>query len=91
MARKSVRIVPAAIRVAAVAAAIAVAAASDVAAQTLTEPNGAKRAVPAHAAKPAKTHMESCGQYGVGFVYVPATGTCIKVGGSIDGSVGAGR
>jgi Porin subfamily len=59
-------------------------------AQTLTDPNPpAKWSLPA---APARSHpaarLKSCSAYGDGFVNVPGTDTCIKVGGwaEVEGS-----
>ena len=68
---------------------LAAAAPLDATAQTLTDPSGPKRpAAPAN--KPATARMKSCSQYGPGFVYMPATDTCIKIGGYVEGGMGAG-
>ena len=54
-------------------------------AQTLTNPNPPPKssASPsAGTAKPARIgRTKSCSDYGDGFVYVPASDTCVKVGG----------
>jgi hypothetical protein len=62
---------------------LAVVFASGVVAQTLTEPNSQiKSSSPPATAKSLPTgRAESCSKYGDGFVYVPATDTCIKLGG----------
>jgi len=75
-------------RTAAAIAALAVAAASGVAAQTLVNPNSVKRQAPTAAARPAAARMNVCSQYGAGFVYVPSSGACIKIGGYVDGAMG---
>ena len=75
-------------RAGAVIAVLAVAAASGVAAQTLVNPNGVKRAAPTAATKPAAARLNVCSQYGAGFVYVPSSGACIKIGGYVDGAMG---
>jgi hypothetical protein len=71
--------------VAAMATMLTVVAASNVAAQTLTEPNAlTKSPAPAAAAKPHPAeHVKSCAAFGAGFVNVPGTDTCIKIGGSV--------
>ena len=56
-------------------------------AQTLTNPNPPPKS-PASpsvgAAKPARIgRTKSCSDYGDGFVYVPASDTCVKVGGYV--------
>jgi uncharacterized membrane protein YdfJ with MMPL/SSD domain len=92
MLRASTRTLPATIRAAAIAVAIAMLAAAaplDATAQTLTDPSGPKRP-PAPANKPATARMKSCSQYGPGFIYMPATDTCIKIGGYVEGGMGAG-
>ncbi len=53
-------------------------------AQTLTQPNGpTKPSPPPPSKKPRATahHEESCGAFGAGFVKVPGTDACMKVGG----------
>lgn len=52
-------------------------------AQTLTDPNSPpKWSPPKSAAKsPAAARVKSCSAYGAGFVNVPGTDTCIKIGG----------
>jgi hypothetical protein len=76
------------VRVLALVAAMAwlgVVAAESVVAQTLTNPNPPPKssATPsAGAAKSARVgRPKSCSEYGEGFVYVPASDTCVKVGG----------
>jgi len=59
-------------------------------AQTLTDPNPQAKWPPRQA--PAKSQpaarVKSCGAYGAGFVNIPGTDTCVKVGGwvSVEGS-----
>ena len=57
------------------------------AAQTLTSPNPPPKSSAAPsvgAAKPARVgRTKSCSDYGDGFVYVPASDTCIKIGGFV--------
>lgn len=59
-------------------------------AQTLTDPNPpAKWPPPRAAAKyPSTARAKSCSAYGAGFVNVPGTNACIKVGGwvSVEGA-----
>jgi Porin subfamily len=59
-------------------------------AQTLTDPNPPAKWSPPHAgAKPsAAASAKPCSGFGAGFVQVPGTGTCIKIGGwvSVEGS-----
>jgi len=61
-------------------------------AQTLADPNPPPKAAPPAAPKaaPAK-HVKSCAAFGAGFVQMPGTDACIKVGGFVDGSVSTGR
>jgi hypothetical protein len=35
--------------------------------------------------------MKSCPQYGAGFVQLPGSDTCVKIGGFVDGQVGGSR
>ncbi len=58
-------------------------------AQTLSDPNPAKPAAAASSqhGKPLK----SCPMYGPGFVQVPGSDLCVKVGGSVQGDVTVGR
>jgi hypothetical protein len=55
-------------------------------AQTLTNPNPpSKWSPPQTAAKsPPAAHEKSCSSFGAGFVNVPGTDTCIKVGGWVE-------
>jgi hypothetical protein len=80
------------------AAAIAMAATLSVtlgaSAQTLTNPNPPTPSRPPAAAKPdTSAHVKSCSAYGAGFVNIPGTDACVKVGGSVTvgGSVNQGR
>ncbi len=54
-------------------------------AQTLIDPGSqAAHLRPPLAAKPRKsTNVKSCSEYGAGFVNLPGTGACIKIGGSV--------
>jgi Porin subfamily len=75
----------------AVAAALSVAIGSDAGAQTLTNPNPPAPSRPPPAAKPdTSANVKSCSAYGAGYVNIPGTDTCVKVGGSVSvgGSVG---
>jgi hypothetical protein len=57
-------------------------------AQTLTNPNPQTTWQPHAAAKsPASTHVKSCAAYGAGFVNVPGTDACVKIGGYVSGEV----
>jgi hypothetical protein len=65
--------------------------ASNAFAQTLTDPNPPKWSPPQAAAKsPSATNAKPCTGYGVGFVKVPGTDACVKIGGwmSVEGSTG---
>lgn len=60
-------------------------------AQTLVDPNPSAKP-PSHVtakSRPA-AHEKSCSAYGAGFVNVPGTDTCVKIGGwvSVEGSAG---
>lgn len=70
-----------------VATAIVVAA-SGADAQTLTDPSPKpKWQPPAHAEKNHRAAVKSCAAYGAGFVQVPGTGACVKIGGFVEGTV----
>jgi hypothetical protein len=57
---------------------------ADVGAQTLTNPNPSTPSRPPAAAKPdTSAHVKSCSAYGAGFVNIPGTDACVKVGGSV--------
>ena len=67
---------------------------ADAGAQTLTNPNppAASRSPPA--AKPdTNSRVKSCSAYGAGYINIPGTDACVKVGGSVTvgGSVNQGR
>jgi Porin subfamily len=76
------------IRAVAVATATALSAAivaSSVAAQTLTPNPQTKWSPPPSAAKaPTPKHVKSCAAFGAGFVNVPGTDACVKIGGFVD-------
>jgi hypothetical protein len=60
-------------------------------AQTLTNPNPPAPSRPPPGAKPdTSAHVKSCSAYGAGYVNIPGTDACVKVGGSVTvgGSVG---
>jgi hypothetical protein len=63
--------------------------------QTLTKPNPPSKpsvSPSAGAAKPARIgRTKSCSDYGDGFVYVPASDTCVKVGGYVRFDAGVNR
>ena len=65
-------------------------AASSALAQTLVEPNPPANSSPPPASA-AKTHPKSCPQYGAGFVQLPGSDTCVKIGGYVDGQISGGR
>jgi hypothetical protein len=69
----------------AVAAVSAAAIAGAVQAQTLINPNATPHA-PAPAARQSK-QMRSCSMYGPGFVQVPGSDLCVKIGGFVQGEV----
>ena len=52
-------------------------------AQTLTEPNPRMKFSSPHAKSPSSARMKSCSLYGAGFVNVPGTDACIKIGGYV--------
>jgi hypothetical protein len=59
--------------------------ASGAVAQTLTEPKPQTKSSAASVAaksQPAK-RVKSCGIFGAGFVHVPGTDACVKIGGSV--------
>ncbi|MGH9806022.1 MAG: porin [Terriglobia bacterium] len=74
---------------------LAVTGTSGAAAQTLAQPNTPTRSSPSSpAAKSLPMGREkSCVMYGAGFVYVPNSDTCIKIGGfaEVDGGVSRSR
>jgi hypothetical protein len=75
--------------------ALSEAAASGAIAQTLIEPNSKpKLSQPSGLAKPqAGLRTKSCSTFGAGFVQVPGTDTCVKIGGfvTMEGTVNHGR
>jgi len=84
---------PAGFPLAAAAALLMGLAASNATAQTLTNPNGPNWS-PSH---PAAKHNEatrpkkSCKQFGAGFVAVPGSDTCVKIGGWVTVETSTGR
>jgi hypothetical protein len=53
-------------------------------AQTLTNPNPPAPSRPPLTAKPdTSSRVKSCGAYGAGYVNIPGTDACVKVGGSV--------
>jgi hypothetical protein len=79
----------------AVAIAAAVTLVDGTSAQTLTDPSSQPaQPRPPVATKPhANAHVRSCSEYGAGYVNIPGTETCIKLGGSVtvDSAIGRGR
>jgi Porin subfamily len=71
---------------------LAVAVAADVFAQTLGEPQSRTKSSPPRAAKSRPiARVKSCTAYGAGFVNVPGTDACIKIGGSVTTEITAGH
>jgi hypothetical protein len=71
-----------ALGVAAVIALFAVVLAAAAGAQTLTQPGQPKLSPPANAKSRAANSVKSCSAFGPGFVNIPGTDACIKIGGS---------
>jgi hypothetical protein len=71
---------------------LAIAVVTSAGAQTIADPNPQKK-LPQPSA-PAKSlpmkREKSCAMYGAGFVYVPNSDTCVKIGGFVEGSVSTG-
>jgi hypothetical protein len=64
---------------------------SSAAAQTLTDPNSGTKNTQLPASKSAGTKQpQACREFGAGFVRMPGSDACIKIGGSLDVGV-AGR
>ena len=65
---------------------LVVATVSGAVAQTLTQPNSRTQSpLSRNNAKSSSTaRVKSCSTYGPGFVNVPGTDACIKIGGSVD-------
>lgn len=80
-------------RAAVLVAAAIVVAAPGAAAQTLTDPNPKPRwRPPSHAEKNhAPAAAKACEAYGAGFMQVPGTGACVKIGGFVEGTVSGGH
>jgi hypothetical protein len=69
----------------------ALASETSVHAQTLANPHLQTRAT-ATSAPPENKEQKSCPAYGPGFVQIPGTSTCVKVGGSVQvQGTGSGR
>ena len=63
-------------------------------AQTLIEPNSRPKSQPPGVAKPQPAlRTKACSAFGAGFVQVPGSNTCIKIGGfvTVEGGVNHGR
>jgi len=77
------------IAVAAATAMLTVAVGAGAGAQTLTQPNPQPKWSPpqAPAKSPSAAPVKSCSAYGAGFVALPGTDTCVKIGGYIRGEV----
>jgi len=60
------------------------------AAQTLTQPNPQTKPPPPAAATKSRAagHVKTCDAYGSGFMNVPGTDACIKIGGGVTVDVG---
>jgi hypothetical protein len=69
---------------------LAVMAGESVVAQTLTGPNSEPKSVPppVTAKSPSAERMKSCSTYGAGFVQIPGSDACVKIGGfvAVDGT-----
>ena len=63
---------------------------SPCATQTLTQPNPQTRTPPPAAATKSRAagHVKTCDAYGAGFMNVPGTDACIKIGGGVTVDVG---
>lgn len=62
-------------------------------AQTLTDPNQGTKTGHVSAGKSAETKhpMKSCPEFGPGFVRLPGSDTCIRIGGFVEGGVSGGN
>jgi hypothetical protein len=83
------------LRAAAITAAVVMPAAvvaSSVAAQTLAEPSPTTKSSGrgAIAQAPAREHATACATYGAGFVQMPGSDACIKLGGYVTMQSGVG-
>jgi hypothetical protein len=80
-----------AIGVLAVTAALAAVASPGAMAQTLTQPNPQTKSPPPTVTTKSRPagHVKICDAYGAGFVNIPGTDACIKIGGGV--TVDAGR
>jgi len=77
----------------AMAATLSVTISAGAGAQTLTNPNPPPSRPPPAVKPDTSAHVKSCGAYGPGYVNIPGTDACVKVGGSVTvgGSVNQGR
>ena len=74
------------------AAALLLMCATDVGAQTLTDPNPHPNPPRPDAGKSAAAkHMKACPEFGAGFYRIDGTGSCVKIGGFIEGGVSSGH
>jgi hypothetical protein len=80
-----------AIAVLAITVALAVVVSPGAMAQTLTQPNPQTKSPPPAVTTKSRPagHVKICDAYGAGFVNIPGTDACIKVGGGV--TVDAGR
>jgi hypothetical protein len=64
---------------------LAVMAGESVLAQTLTDPDIQPKSAPppATAKPPSAERMKSCSTYGAGFVQIPGSDACVKIGGFV--------
>lgn len=70
------------------------AASSGAIAQTLIEPNSRPKSQPPGVAKPQPAlRTKACSAFGAGFVQIPGSNTCVKIGGfvTVEGGVNRGR
>jgi len=85
-------VLPRVVAAVAVMLVLTVATVSGAVAQTLTNPNPQPRPSPPPDGKSASTkHMKACTSYGAGFVQIPGSDACIKVGGYVTIDAGGGR
>ncbi len=63
-------------------------------AQTLIDPNSRPKSQPPGLAKPQPAlRTKACSAFGAGFLQIPGTNTCVKIGGfvTVEGGVNRGR
>jgi hypothetical protein len=77
------------VALAALPAVLSATAGSAAVAQTLVDPNPPAKWSPPHAVtkSPSAAHVKSCSAFGAGFINLPGTDTCVKVGGFVSGDV----